>query len=193
MMEFKQLPLSTRLYNAGATAIILLSAIYIGYSTIAYARGTIYTGNNKLLLVAALGLCTFALVVFLADSYDFLMRGERKFKVEDVRKVEIAALLALGLGLSVSALVVGLKVFVTLVPAVAIYTLLVVRPTNAAAHADAKKTINRMRADSREARGKQKSGGAKHSSGSKRSSGSRPSGSRPSGARKTSSSGGRKR
>jgi hypothetical protein len=193
MMEFKQLPLSTRLYNAGATGIMLLSAIYIGYSAFAYARSSTYAGNQKMLLVASLGLCTFALVVFLADSYDFLMRGERKFKVEDVRKVEIAALIALGLGLSVSALVVGLKVFVTLVPAVAIYTLLVVRPTNAVAHAEAKKVINKMRADSREARGRQKSGGAKHTGSAKRSSSSRSSSSRSSGARKTSSSGSRKR
>lgn len=183
MMEFKQLPLTTRLFNAAMSAIVLISTIYVGYLIVFYIRSPQYTGTQRWLLVGSLVVCTLALIVFTADSYDYLMHAQRKFKIEDVRKVEVVALIALGVGLSTSALVVGLKLFVTLVPAVIIYTLLVVRPSNAEAHTQAKKTITNMRADRIENRGKQKSGGSKHSTGSKR-----PSGSRSSGARKSSSS-----
>ncbi len=155
MTEFKELPASQRLFRAAASAVLVISTLYCGALTYSYATGDRYTGNDRLILIVALAGATLCCIIMSADAYDFLMRGKRRYKIEDVRKVEILVLIALGLALAMSALVVGLQLFVTLVPAVAIYSLLVVRPTNEEAHAEAKKVIDRMRVEKRE----QRSGG----------------------------------
>jgi O-antigen/teichoic acid export membrane protein len=155
MTEFRQLPVLQRLFRAAATAILLISMLYCGwlaYTFIAGEAGADITGTDRLVMIVSAGLATVSLVVMSADTHDYLMRAERRFKLKDVRKLEIIVLIALGLALSMSALVVGPQMFAALVPAVAIYTLLVVRPTNAEAHAEAQETIKRLRSESKERR-----------------------------------------
>lgn len=150
MTDFKDLPASQRMYRAVITGILLISTIYCGWLAYVYATNGRYSGNQLLILVLSLVGATVTCLIMTADAYDFLMRSKRRFKLEDVRKIEILVLIVLGLALAASSLVVGLRLFVTLVPAVAVYTLLIVRPTNEEAHAEAKKVINRMRVENKE-------------------------------------------
>lgn len=131
--SFKEKPAATRMFNAAASAILLVSFIYCAFQTYAAATGDRYSGNDRLILVIALALATISTLVMTADAYDYLMRGARQYKLEDVRKVEIAVLIVLGAALALSSLVVEFRLFMTLVPAVVVYTFLVVRPTNAEA------------------------------------------------------------
>jgi hypothetical protein len=169
--SFKDKPASTRMFNAGASAVLMLSCIYCGFQTISAATGGKYTGNNQLMLVASLALATVATLIMTADAYDFLMRGARKFKVDDVRKIELIVMIVLGLALAVSSLVVGFALFVTLVPAVVVYTFLVVRPTNAEAQArlknerqetKARREDKLRKASTQSVQKRQRKGGRKH-------------------------------
>lgn len=171
MTEFKDQPLAQRLFKAAASAILLISTIYCGFQTYAAATGSRYTGNDRLILTVSLVLTTLACLVMTADAYDFLIRPARRYKLEDVRKLQMIVLIVLGGALSASALVVGAQLFMTLVPAVVIYVLLVVRPTNAEAQEQLKKqrqrtkaqrTANRGRPSAQPAVKRQRRGGRKH-------------------------------
>jgi hypothetical protein len=176
MTEFKQLPVLQRLFRAGASAILVISMLYCGYLAYrfitghdTFVAGGNITGTDRLMIIVSLCLATVSLVVMSADAHDYLMRVERRFKLKDVRKLEIIVLIVLGLALAMSALVVGPQLFVALVPAVAIYTLMVVRPTNAEAHAEAQETIKRLRAESKQRRSAKRKTGSKSTKGKSKS------------------------
>ncbi len=169
--SFKDRPASTRMFNAGATAVLLLSFSYCGFQMYGAVKGVRYTGNDQLMLVVALALATVSTLVMTADAYDYLMRGARRYKIEDVRRIEMIVLIVLGAALAISSLVVGFQLFVTLVPAVVVYTFLVVRPTNAEAQARLKnerretkagRSASLKRAANQPVQKRQRKGGRKH-------------------------------
>lgn len=129
MIEFKNLPLGQRLFRAAALTILTGSTLYCGFLTYGYITDDPYAGWNGVILVASVALAGFACLAMTADAYDYLMRG-RHFALEDVSKLQMITLVVLGVAFAASAFVVGPKLFVTLAPAVVVYILLVVKPTN---------------------------------------------------------------
>jgi hypothetical protein len=87
-----------------------------------------------------------------ADAWDFWMH-ERSYSINDVRKVQLAVTIVLGLALAMSALVVKWALFMTIAPAIIIYLFLVVRPTNEAAVKEIKESEKQRKAAKRKAQG----------------------------------------
>ena len=129
MTDFKSLPLTQRLFRALMLTVLTGSTLYAVVLTYNYITDDRYVGWQATVLVATVALTAFALMAMTADAFDYLMR-ERHFSLQDVTKLEMVVLVALGIAFTVSAFVVGLKLFMTFAPAVVIYILLVVKPTS---------------------------------------------------------------
>jgi hypothetical protein len=134
MTEFKDLPVGQRLFRAFALTILTGSTVYAAFLTYGYIIDDRYVGWKATVLVATVALATFALLAMTADAFDYLMR-DRRYPLEDVTKLQLVVLVVLGVAFTASAFVVGLRLFMTFAPAVVIYVLFVVRPTNVAAQA----------------------------------------------------------
>jgi hypothetical protein len=129
MTDFKSLPLTQRLFRALMLTILTGSTVYAVMLAYNYITDDRYAGWQATVLVASVALSAFALMAMTADAFDYLMR-ERHFSLQEVTKLEMVVLVALGIAFTASAFVVGLKLFMTFAPAVVIYILLVVKPTS---------------------------------------------------------------
>ncbi len=125
------------MFRAGALAILTLSCLYCFGLVVKYLIGDEFVGWNRIILVASVLISAVVCLVMVADAYDFWIRG-RSFAIADVRKLQLTALILLGLALSMSALVVKYALFMTIAPAIIIYVMLIVKPTNEAAVAQVK-------------------------------------------------------
>jgi len=157
MASFKDLPVGTRLFRAAGLGVLTISFVYSAYLVITVAlrktiSGQAVEGTDLIILMVSLILTTLACLVMTADAWDFWMH-ERSYSINDVRKVQLAVTIVLGLALAMSALVVKWALFMTIAPAIIIYLFLVVRPTNEAAVKELKESEKQRKAAKRRGQG----------------------------------------
>lgn len=177
MTTFKELPVGTRLFRAAGLGILTISFVYCGYLVYTVATTQVITGqsvegSDLIILIVSLILAALSGLVMTADAWDFWMHDPRAYSLNDVRKVQLAVLIVLGLALVMSALVVTWALFMTIAPALIIYLFLVVRPTNEAAVKELKESEKQRKAakrrgptasrSSQPAVSRQRRGGRKH-------------------------------
>lgn len=153
MATFKELPVGARLFRAAGLGILMLSFVYCVYLVITVATGRRISGmavegSDLIILLVSLALAALTSLVMTADAWDFWMR-DRSYAINDVRKLQLAVLIVLGLSLAMSALVVKWALFMTIAPAIVVYMYLVVRPTNEAAVKELKESEKRRKESTR--------------------------------------------